>query len=355
MELAPSTDRGRNISLVTIQENILLKHYTTFRIGGPARFFVAVKNNIELTDALVFAQEKRLPIFVLGGGSNIVVGDEGFSGLVIKMEFSGIEYGDEKDGKIEVKVGAGEEWDTFVKETVGRGLHGLETLSYIPGTVGAAPVQNIGAYGSEVKTNIAWVEAMHIETGEFRMFSNVECEFTYRMSFFKKTEGRKYVITRVGFMLEKHGSPNISYKDIQTYIKENNITEITLQKVRDMVIAIRTKKLPSVKDYGTAGSFFKNPILLKEKYQKLLTNFPEMPHYPVDGMNVKIPAGWILDTLCGFKGYRDQHVGVYKNQALVLVNFGDATSFDVKKLAQKMIDCVKEKTGIELEREVEYV
>jgi UDP-N-acetylmuramate dehydrogenase len=337
---------------VTIAENVSLKEYTTFRIGGPARFFVVVKNTIELTDALLFAQQKKLVIFILGGGSNILMSDEGFDGLVIKMEISGVSFENST-----VIAGAGEDWDAFVGKTVEEGFYGLETLSLIPGTVGAAPVQNIGAYGSEVSNTISWVEAMHKDTGELRRFTNTECEFSYRMSFFKMKEGKKYIITRVAFALTKTGTLNTSYKDIQNYIQEHQLApaDITLQKVRDIVIAIRTYKLPSIKEYGTAGSFFKNPIISKREYEKLLAVYPQIPQYPAGEKNIKIPAAWILDNLCSFKGYRDGDVGVYKNQALVLINFGHATEKEIKDLAEKMTACVKMKTNITLEREVEYI
>ncbi len=348
---------------MTIAENVQLNQYTTFRIGGPARFFVSVKNIVDLTDALLFAQQRSLPIFILGGGSNILMSDEGFDGLVIRIEIAGVTFAEKEDnpevpeGTTLVVAGAGEAWDPFVGQTVERGLYGLETLSLIPGTVGAAPVQNIGAYGAEVKSSVRWVEAMHVETGELRIFANSECEFSYRMSFFKTHEGKKYVITRVGFLLRKIGSPNTSYRDIQKYIEEHKLTplEVTLQRVRDMVIEIRTNKLPSVNDYGTAGSFFKNPIISQNDYEKLLVLYPMMPSYPTGTDNVKIPAAWMLDNLCGFKGFREGDVGVYKNQALVLINFGSATAEQIKDLAQQMIDCVKLKTNIILEREVEYV
>jgi UDP-N-acetylmuramate dehydrogenase len=357
MELAPSTDRGSNrFSLsVNIEENISLQEFTTFRIGGKAKYFVRIKEINDLQIAIAFANSKKVPVFVLGGGSNIVMSDAGFPGLVIKMEITGIDINLEKEGSVIVSAGAGVDWDMFVQETVDQGLHGLENLSLIPGTVGAAPVQNIGAYGAEVKNTIEWVEALDIETGVMRHFTNEECTFSYRMSFFKTPKGKKYIITRVGFILQRNGELNTSYKDIAEYIKTNNVSEVTLHNVREMVIDIRTKKLPSIKEYGTAGSFFKNPIITQKSYDKLLKEFPTMPHYPAGEGKVKVPAAWILDNLCGFKGYRDGDVGVYKNQALVLVNFGKATAADVKALAQKMIDCVKEKTGIELEREVEYV
>jgi UDP-N-acetylmuramate dehydrogenase len=342
---------------MNIEENISLKEYTTFKIGGNARYFIRIQEIHDLQIAIAFAQGKNLPVFVLGGGSNIVMSDEGFPGLVIKMEIEDVIVNEGKDGKVIVSAGAGVNWDVLVAETVQNNLHGLENLSLIPGTVGAAPVQNIGAYGAEIKNCIEWVEALDQETGVMRHFSNQECEFKYRWSFFKTPEGKKYIITRVGFVLTHNGELNTSYRDITEYIKTNALseTELNLQKVRDIVVDIRTKKLPSLAEYGTAGSFFKNPIIKKSDYEKLLVQYPLMPHYPAGDNTVKVPAAWILDNLCGFKGYKDGEVGVYKNQALVLVNFGQAKSADIKNLAQKMISCVQEKTNIILEREVEYI
>ncbi|MCC2630902.1 MAG: UDP-N-acetylenolpyruvoylglucosamine reductase, UDP-N-acetylmuramate dehydrogenase [Candidatus Paceibacter sp.] len=341
---------------MNIEENISLKEFTTFGIGGKARYFVRIKEIQDLQIAIAFAHGHKVPIFVLGGGSNIVMSDEGFPGLVIKMEIDGVDVNPEKDGKVIVSAGAGENWDLFVERMVQEGLFGIENLSLIPGTVGAAPVQNIGAYGAEVKNVIEWVEALDQETGVMRHFNNEECDFNYRMSIFKKPEGKKYVITRVGFALKKNGGLNISYRDIAEYIKTNNVTELSLLKVREIVIDIRTKKLPDLREYGTAGSFFKNPIIATSTYEELVTKHPHMPGFPTEkGNMIKVPAAWILDNLCGFKGHRDGTVGVYKNQALVLVNFGGAKATDIKKLAEKMIACVKDKTGIILEREVEYI
>lgn len=337
-------------------ENISLKEYTTFRIGGDARYFIHTKQIHDLQIAIAFAQSRNLPVFVLGGGSNILVSDDGFPGLVIKMEIIDTIINEEKKGEVIVSAGAGIMWDDLVAETVKNDLHGLENLSLIPGTVGAAPVQNIGAYGAEVKDSIEWVEALDQETGVMKHFSNAECQFKYRWSFFKTPEGKKYIITRVGFKLKKNGELNTSYKDIAEYIKTNNVTDLSLQKVRDIVIDIRTKKLPNIKEYGTAGSFFKNPIIKKSLYQELIKKFPELRSFPTDDPDtIKISAAWMLDNLCAFKGYREGDVGVYKNQALVLVNFGKGTAIDIKNLAQKMIDCVQKKTGITLEREVEYL
>jgi len=338
-----------------ILENIRLKDFTTFHIGGPARFFARVESSEDLKTALAFAHERQVPFFILGGGSNILVSDEGFPGLVLKMEISGVSIDREHDGYVYLTVGAGVDWDGFVEYSVKHGLYGLENLSLIPGSVGAAPVQNIGAYGVEVKESIDWVEASNSKTGDSKIFSREECTFGYRDSFFKTPEGGNYIITRVGFKLPRHSSLTTSYEDVVQYFKTKNIINPTLIDMREAIINIRIKKLPNVKQYGTAGSFFKNPIITEEKYQQLQKLFPELPNFPAESGKRKISAAWLLDRVCGFKGYREGNVGVYQNQALVLVNFGDGTAQDIKKLSEKMIACVNEKTKIILEREVQFI
>jgi len=343
-----------------VQENISLAEYTTFRIGGPARYFAVVKDIEELEEAVVFAREKNTKLFALGGGSNILVSDTGIDCLVIKLEITGVDFieKDPQRGEWEVIAGAGENWDVFVAQTVERGLGGLENLSLIPGTVGAAPVQNIGAYGAEVANTISWVDVYNTETGDLETLGNPECDFAYRNSIFKKPEVKKYIITRVAFKLSSKAKLNTQYKDIQNYITNHDLNkdQLTIKDVRNIVIDIRTNKLPDVTKIGTAGSFFKNPIIEKNLYEKLGEKYTDMPHFQTpDPEKVKVPAAWLLDKLCGFKGYKKGDIGVYQNQALVLVNTGKGTAEEIKALAQQMIDCVKEKTGITLEREVEYV
>jgi UDP-N-acetylmuramate dehydrogenase len=333
-----------------IQKNIILKNYTTFKIGGPASFFCIAKNEDELIEALGFAKKNKIPYFILGGGSNLLIPDAGFPGIVIKMENKGIEY--KENG--EVIVQAGENWDNFVKETVERGLYGIENLSGIPGTVGATPVQNIGAYGSEVKDTIISVYALDIKKDEFLTFSNKECGFAYRDSMFKKEKGR-YAVLSVTFLLKKDGKLNTSYKDLQEYFKSRNVSNPSLLQLRNAVIEIRKGKFPDLTHIGTAGSFFKNPVISAKRAEELVERYPEMITYAVNSKFSKVPLAWVLDHVCGFKGIAKGSVGVYKNQALVLVNHGGAKSVDVIALAQEMVDAVYEKTGIEIEPEVEYV
>ncbi len=332
-----------------IEKNKSLKEFTTFKIGGSAQFFCAVENEEELVEAVAFSKAENLPIFVLGGGSNILISDEGFHGLVIKMEMKGVEYEGAR-----VTVQAGEDWDAFVEKTVEQGLYGLENLSLIPGTVGAAPVQNIGAYGSEVKDTIESVRVFDTAENVFKDFLNHHCEFEYRNSLFKREAGR-YIIVSTTFVLKKDGKVNIGYKDLRDYFSTKNLSQPTLQEVRNAVVEIRTNKLPDVRKVGTAGSFFKNPIITHGQANELEKRFTGLPIFPVDDAYVKISLAWILDKVCGFKGVSKGNVGTYKNQALVLVNNGNATATEIISFAEEIKKVVRKKTGIEIEEEVQRV
>ena len=340
---------------MTIKENVLLAPYTTFRIGGTARFFVQAKSVAEVIEAVDYAEKNNLKYFVLGGGSNLLISDNGFDGLVIKNEIAGIvEEGNR------IISGAGEGWDDFVKYTVEeKGLYGLENLSLIPGTVGASPVQNIGAYGIEVKDTIEWIEVYNPKTKAIEKLSKADCNFGYRDSIFKH-ERKGNIILRVAFTLSKNGKLSLDYKDIKNYFA-NKLSTPSLCDMRNAIIDIRINKLPDISKVGTAGSFFKNSTIPKNEYQKLLEKYPATPAFPVEQKSasgedqVKIPTAWILDNVCGFKGLRREDVGVYENQALVLVNFGKGTAEEIRALADEMIASVKEKTGISISPEVEFV
>jgi UDP-N-acetylmuramate dehydrogenase len=360
-----------------ILENILMKDFTTFRTGGLARWFCHVRSVEGLKAAILFAKDKSLPFFVLGGGSNLLVSDDGFPGVVIKMEIGGIDFEEKpasaqgfgeakpafasssgqakENDAVHVTAGAGENWDAFVAATVARGLVGLENLSLIPGSVGATPVQNVGAYGREVKDIIEEVEAFDTETFEIKKFSREECRFGYRDSFFKHPEGKKYIITHVTFALQKNGTLKTDYKDVQEYFLKHNIINADVSDVRDAIVAIRTAKLPDIREYGTAGSFFKNPIISRELAEEVHEKYPDIPLYPAGPDTKKISAGWLLDRVCGLKGIETGHVGTYKNQALVIVNHGGATTKEVVGFAESLREQVKNKTGIVLEFEVQII
>lgn len=331
-----------------IEKDISLKEFTTFKIGGRAQFFCYVKNEADLVEAVDFAKAQKIPLFILGGGSNILISDKGFDGLVIKIEMKGIEFIENGD-LVKVVVKAGENWDELVGQTVDKGLYGLENLSLIPGTVGATPVQNIGAYGGEVKDTIDIVRVYNISENKFEDLTNVDCLFSYRDSIFKKHPG-KYIVVSVSFILRKNGKVNIEYKDLKDYFKENKSP--TLSEVRNAVIEIRKHKLPDVKVIGTAGSFFKNSVIDHSQARDLKAKYPDLPIFPFNETHMKVSTAWIIDNICGYKGITRGNVGTYKNQALVLVNNGGAQASEVISLAQEIKKVVKDKTGIGIEYEV---
>lgn len=341
--------------MIKIQENILLKDFTTFKIGGLARYFVIVKDLNELREAVNFSKGKKVPFFVLGGGSNILMSDNGFSGLVIKNEIKGKVYKDMSGSDGWITFGAGENWDEAVAYSIAKGLFGLENLSGIPGTVGASPVQNIGAYGQEVKNVIASVKIFDTETEEESILNNSDCYFSYRDSIFKREAGKKYIIVEVSFLLKKNGQVNISYKDLQLYFLGKGTLKPSLKEVREAVLEIRSKKFPNLKENGLAGSFFKNPIISQKKFNELKEKFPLLPGFPEANEKVKIPLAWILDNVCQLKDYRIGNVGLYDKQPIILVNYGGATEKEVSTFAKKISDIVKIKTSLDIEWEVDLV
>jgi len=343
-----------------IQENVSLAQYTTFKVGGPAKFFCLVKTEDELVEAVKFAKKKNLPIFIIGGGSNLLISDSGYSGLVIKLDLMGISFEGET-----VTACAGEDWDNFVNETINHGYNGLENLSAIPGTVGASPVQNIGAYGVEVSSLIKSVRVFDIKDGKFLVLTNADCQFLYRDSVFKHQKGR-FMIVSASFKLDKNGKTNISYKDLEEYFEKRNV-EINgvvqskkelnpnPREVREAVIEIRSSKLPDWKKWGTAGSFFKNPIIGVQQYVDLKQQYPEIPGFPGCDGKIKISLAWILDKVCQAKNLAVGNAFVYEKQALVLVSKPGSSASEILALSRKIQDLVKEKTGIIIEAEVEWV
>ncbi|MFA6272877.1 MAG: UDP-N-acetylmuramate dehydrogenase [Candidatus Paceibacterota bacterium] len=341
-----------------ILENVFLKELTTFKVGGRACYFCRVTNIVEVAEAAAFARAQKRPLFVLGGGSNILVAGTGFSGLVLKMDILDVEFNEKADGKVEVIAGAGENWDDLVRLTVEKNFQGLENLSLIPGTVGAAPVQNIGAYDSEVASAISFVEVFDQQTSKVKVLNKKDCRFSYRNSFFKQPAGKNLIITRVGFLLNKSDekrSLKTNYPDVQEWLKREKILELTTADIRRAIVEIRTKKLPNLSEVGTAGSFFKNPTISSLQYKKFKAQFPDLPGVIVGKNRVKVFLAWILDKMCGLKGFSIGKVGLHKNQPLVVVNYGGATAEEIKSFAEKVAAIVKEKTGLVIEREVEYV
>lgn len=336
-----------------IRQHIPLAPYTTFKVGGTADYFCRARSPEDIQEAIIFARDKNIPFFVLGGGSNILVADEGYRGLVIQLDLRGVFFED-RGGEVLCRVAAGEKWDDFVALTVARGLYGLENLSGIPGTVGASPVQNIGAYGVEVKETIVRVETIDASTNTIKNFSNRACRFGYRTSFFKSLQGKNFIITRVTFLLQKKGSLNLSYKDVREYFKEKKIMP-TLEEVRAAILEIRSRKFPDLARYGTAGSFFKNPIISKSRFKKLHERFSNAPSYPVNKRFVKVPAGWLIQEVGGYKGFEQDAVRSFENQALVIVNTRNASAVDIFKYARMIQEEIQKKTEIILEFEVQLV
>lgn len=332
-----------------IEANIPLRNHTTFHIGGNADAFVVVQSEAELVEAVTYARETHQPITILAGGSNMLISDEGIRGLVIKIAIPDIDYEVVPPYAALVRVGAGVMLDTLVKDTVARGYWGLENLSAIPGTVGATPVQNVGAYGVEVASHIVAVKALHLCSGEFRIFTNADCNFGYRMSFFKTPEGADYVITEVTFSLSKVPTPHVQYADLRRIFSDR---DPSLQEIRDAVIHIRAQKFPDWNVIGTAGSFFKNPHIPLREYQALREKYPDAPGYDDGRGLIKVPLGWIIDKVLGMKGAREGNVGTYEAQSLVMVNHGGAKAVEVDAFARTIEERVKEKTGIHIEREV---
>lgn len=334
-----------------LQENVNITPFTTFGIQTISKFFKPFSSVKELQDILPKVRDMQL--LVLGGGSNILF-QKDFPGVVLRNEIKGIEKLEENENEVILKVGAGEVWHEFVLYTLSNGWGGIENLSLIPGSVGASPMQNIGAYGVEVKDVFESLEAVEISTGICRSFSHEECQFGYRESIFKRALKGKYIITSVNYRLSKKPQLNTHYGAIENELSANGISKPSIKDVSNAVIAIRQSKLPDPKVIGNAGSFFKNPIIEKATFQKLKELHEKLPSYEVDDQHVKVPAGWLIDQ-AGWKGKTFGDYGVHKNQALVLVNYKNATGKDIYELSESIILDIAAKYGIRLEREVNIV
>jgi len=333
-----------------IQKNIPLAPYTTFNIGGPADYFTVVSSEQDLCGALEWATEQKQPVTILGGGSNVLINDSGVRGLVVKNSIGGVSH-EEEGNTVYVTAGAGIVWDELVAETVAEGLWGLENLSLIPGTVGATPVQNVGAYGVEVSNLITKVRVYDLEKEDFSELLPNACMFAYRDSVFKTEKGKRYIVTAVTYALSKVPNPQLEYKDLQKKFGAGKNTS-SLTEIREAVISIRTGKFPDWHQKGTAGSFFHSPIISKEKYEELLSIYPGLPAFPVGDMQMKVVLSWFLDKVLHLKGVREEKVGTYERHVLVVVNHGGATARDVDTFAKQIEEKVLKATGIKIKREV---
>lgn len=343
---------------IKILENYDLSGLNTFGVKANAKFFVEIKNEDDIKELFSLEVFKNNEKLFMGGGSNILFTKD-FDGIVILNKLKGIEILKEDSDSVLIKGMGGEIWHDLVLFTVDKRYWGMENLSLVPGTVGATPVQNIGAYGVEIKDVLENVEAYEIESGEKKVFSNKECEFGYRESVFKNKLKGKYFISAVTFKLNKEESKNTKYRTLQEHIEKNNLTIKSPKDISDIVIEIRKSKLPDPKVLGNAGSFFKNVFVEKNKLEELKQSYPNIPSFEEDlpaqaGEIIKIPAGWLIEQ-CGWKGKRVGNVGVHEKQALVLVNYGGATGKELKDLSDQIISSVYDKFGITLTREVNLI
>lgn len=334
-----------------IEENVNIAPYTTFGISANAKSLAVFSSTEELQKLL--DKNSGRNITVLGGGSNVLFTQD-YDGLILVNRIKGISIVRENKNEVYVKVGAGENWHELVLHCIEKRWGGIENLSLIPGSVGASPMQNIGAYGVEIKDVFEELTAMNVETLKEETFDHAQCQFGYRESVFKRALKGKYIITSVTYRLTKNPEVNTSYGAIEKELERKNIVSPTIKDVSDAVIAIRRSKLPDPKEIGNAGSFFKNPVVKKEVLEKIQVNYPNAPFYPIDDAFVKVPAGWLIDT-AGWKGKRFGSFGVHVNQALVLVNYDYAKGSDIYELSQQILDDIQDKFGILLEREVNII
>lgn len=337
---------------MNVFKNISLKNYNTFDVDVYAKYFAAFHSVNELVDLLdAFPHEQ---ILVIGGGSNILL-TQNFEGIVLKNEIKGIENIKEDENHFYVKANSGEIWHDFILYCIKNNFAGVENLSLIPGCVGASPMQNIGAYGVEIKDVFVELQAMHIKEKSIRQFSHIDCAFGYRDSVFKNKLKGQYIILNVTYRLNKKAEINTTYGAINQELERMQIKNPTIKDVSDAVINIRRSKLPDPKVIGNAGSFFKNPVIAVGDFKKIQIQHPEIPFYHTGNEDcIKVPAGWLIEK-AGWKGFREKDYGVHNRQALVLVNYGNAKGQEIFDLSQKIIDDIELKYGIHLEREVNII
>lgn len=339
--------------MIETQTNFSLRDFNTMQVEVKSSFFIKINSINDLKELLVI-KDYHAPLYILGGGSNVVFLKD-FEGTILYNNILGREVIRENDSHVWVKANAGEDWHEFVMYTLENDFGGLENLSLIPGKVGASPMQNIGAYGVEIKDVFVELEAIEIATGKIKTFSHEECKFGYRDSVFKNDLKGQYIITSVTFKLTKnYHEVKTSYGAIQSQLEEMGIKKPSIQEVSQAVIAIRESKLPNPKEIPNTGSFFKNPTILNEEYMLLQRDFADIPGYPVEDGRTKVPAGWLIEK-AGWKGFRNDKVGVHERQALVLINHNHGSGQDVYDLSEQILRDVEKKFGIELEREVNII
>lgn len=337
-----------------LRENFSLKEVSTFHVRATAQYYTEFSTVADLKEILSSEFVKTQKYLILGGGSNLLFTKD-FEGIVIRNLYKGISIVKEEGDTVYIRANSGEKWHNFVIHCVNNNYGGIENLSLIPGTVGAGPIQNIGAYGVELKDVLTEVEAMNIKTQEVKIFTNTECKFGYRESIFKNVEKNKYIILSVTLKLQKNlAKVNVTYGSLSKELQDSGITHPTIKDVSNAVIKIRSAKLPDPDKIGNAGSFFKNPVIPIAQFDKLKKQYPDIVSFPAHNGYTKLAAGWLIEQ-AGWKGKRFGDAGVHKDQALVLVNYDNATGTEIFNLSNKIIASVKEKFGVELEREVNMI
>jgi UDP-N-acetylmuramate dehydrogenase len=344
-----------------LRENVLLAPFTTLRIGGNARYFVSAADEDQVVDAFRFATSNGLDLFVLGGGSNVLIADAGFDGLVLQVAPKGVSGFQEKDGSVYVTAQAGEDWDRFVELCVAKGLQGIECLSGIPGFVGGTPVQNVGAYGQEVSETIVTVRAFDRESGEIVSITNAECGFSYRTSIFNTTQKERFIVLSVTYALTQNGFPKLTYKELKEMFGDRTPS---LSETRDAVLDIRRAKSMVIDaadpNSRSAGSFFKNPLITAEDFALIEQKAEEMgagpvPFFPAPGGNIKVPAAWLIEKSGFSKGYRHGRAGLSSTHTLAVVNLGGASAADIMALKDKIKRKVYDVFSIDLQKEPVFV
>ncbi|MEO8885286.1 MAG: UDP-N-acetylmuramate dehydrogenase [Mucilaginibacter sp.] len=338
--------------MLQIQQNVSLKNFNTFGVEAAAKYFVEINHEDDLVELFMDPQWKQGRLLVLGGGSNMLLIND-FDGLVIRMNIRGFEHRINHND-VFVEAGGGEVWDDLVNFCVAREYAGLENLSLIPGSVGASPIQNIGAYGVELQDVFYSCRAFEIATGTFKTFTKADCKFDYRESVFKSELKGQYIIVAVKFHLSLIPNFNLHYGAIEQELANRGITQPTIKDVSQVVSHIRVSKLPDPTTIGNAGSFFKNPVISLAEFAPIQTKFPDVVHFPAGEGHVKLAAGWLIEQ-CGWKGKVVGHTGTWKSQALVLVNHGGATGDEVYNFSSQIIDSVYTKFGVTLQREVNII
>ena len=338
---------------MNILENYPLEKLNTFGINVRSKYLVEVSSTDEILEIIQSEKFKNLKKLVLGGGSNVLFTKD-YNGLIILNKIKGKKVTYQDSHSVKLLIGAGENWHKLVMYTVENGWGGIENLSLIPGNTGTAPMQNIGAYGVEIKDTFVELEALEISSGKIEKFNKEKCKFGYRESIFKNENKNKYIILNVTLKLNKNPKLNVNYGEIKNDLKNNNIQSPTIKDVSEAIISIRKRKLPDPKKIGNSGSFFKNPVVDLNKLKKLQKKYPNIVNYPINKNEFKIAAGWMIEK-AGWKGKTINNYGVHKNQSLVLVNYGDAKGIEIYDLSKKIIVDIEEKFGISLVREVNII